>query len=455
LTDQIVSLSEAAATTSGRPFRYLPVGTRGKEEMAREILAESPVTEGLICVLKCVETCKTFEIHRSREHKKLELRPKIGKCSHLYHYFLHPRFGFMHVRLQTWLPFQVQVVINGREWLACELELHGVPYGRRDNSIVWVDDVEIAQRLLAAQMRTRWPTLLDQVAALANPAHEQLFAQDHLPRYWTSHQIEWATDVLFDRPGSLEALYPDLALHAICRFGSRDVLRFLQKKLTGHFAGDVTSTLKQRPEGLCVKHFVNSNSIKMYDKQGSVLRIETTLNRVRDLKVFRKPEPRGKPRWQPARKSVADLHRATQVCQQANEAYLEALAVADTSKKLGEVVTGITRTVRYKGRNARGLRPWSGADLDLLRAVNRGEFLLHGFRNRDIASGLFGSTRDPAERRRRSAATGRLLRLLRAHGIIRKLSRTHRYRVTTRGRELIAAVIAAHDARVSSLLKAA
>ena len=50
--------------------------------------------------------------------KRLELVGEPRKCLHLYHYLIHPLFGFMHLRLQTWFPFSLQVCLNGREWLA-------------------------------------------------------------------------------------------------------------------------------------------------------------------------------------------------------------------------------------------------------------------------------------------------------------------------------------------------
>lgn len=457
MTKQIVEQSEAVAEKSGRPFRYLPSSSARKEDVARRLLAEHPTDVGLICVLKCVEPCQSFDIHRSAQRKKLELQPRLRKCAHLYHYFLHPRFGFMHVRVQTWFPFLTQVVLNGREWLARDLERDGIEHQRRDNSVAWVANQQHAQQQLDKQLRTSWPKELDSLADMANPAHADLFRDDLLQRYWVVHQMEWATDVLFRSANSLAALYPDLTLHAIRNFDSRDILRFLQKKLTGHFLGDVTSSYKARPEGVRVKHFVQSNSIKMYDKQGSVLRVETTLNRVRELKTYRPKEgdPGGPRSWRCCRKGVADLHRAAQVSQKANESYLDALASVDPDEKLSDILAKITKPVRFKGQRVRGLQPWKQPDLALLKAVSAGEFLLHGFRNKHIVARLFPDKVSADEARRTSAKVGRLLRLLRAHKIIRRLPGTHRYRVTKAGRQVIDAVIAAHSARVSTLLDAA
>ncbi|MBK8979936.1 MAG: hypothetical protein IPM29_28900 [Planctomycetes bacterium] len=99
----------------------------------QRILERSPVDEGLICVLSCVEPCTTFNLFRSRETKRREFRRQPGKCQHLYHYFLHPRFGLMHVRLQTWFPFTVQVCMNGREWLAREMTKSCIRFVKEDN----------------------------------------------------------------------------------------------------------------------------------------------------------------------------------------------------------------------------------------------------------------------------------------------------------------------------------
>ncbi len=107
--------SLAEAQVSGRPANYLTSSQVSQEEMARGIAAKDGIREGLVCVLSCVEPCWSFEIHRNREKKKLELEPRYRKCLFLYHYWMHPLFGFMNARMQTWFPFPVQICLNGRE----------------------------------------------------------------------------------------------------------------------------------------------------------------------------------------------------------------------------------------------------------------------------------------------------------------------------------------------------
>src|SRR5262249_61590245 len=146
--------------------------------------------------------------------------------------------------------------------------------------------------------------------------------------YWSVEPSEWATDVVFDSPAELQALYPRLVHHGITTFGSRDVLRFLQQKVPaqggvyGHFAGEVVSDLKDRPEGVRIKHAFGRNSVKLYDKQGQVLRVETTIHDASGLKVYRPvgDDPEGPLKWQGLRQGGAGRHRRCGVAPAANSA---------------------------------------------------------------------------------------------------------------------------------------
>lgn len=276
--------------------------------------------------------------------------------------------------------------------------------------------------------------------------------------YWSIYQSEGATDVMFRQPSDLAAIYPPLVLHGMHTFSSGDVMRFLGRKVHGHFKGEIISDFKDRPEGVRIKHRVQNNSIKAYDKAGNVLRIETTLNDPKDFKVFRPREgnPPGKREWRPLRRGSADLHRRAQVSQASNERYLEALAAVDTSTPLGELIREICRPTTYRDKRVRALRPWAEPDLTLLRAINRGEFSVNGFRNRDLQALLFDQAPDTdQEKRRRSARVSRLLRMLRAHHLIQKVPRTHRYVLTAGGRDIISAVLAAQRITLEQLNKLA
>ena len=196
----------------------------------------------------------------------------------------------------------------------------------------------------------------------------------------------------------------------------------------------------------------------MYDKQETVLRVETTVNDPSDMKVLRPREghPTEPKTWQKLRKGVADLHRRAQVSQKANERYLEALAAVNHDQPLGETVHDLCQPTQWRGRRVRALHPLSPDDSRLLAAVNRGEFAINGFRNRDLRVLLYGTGKlDAAELKRQGARTTRQIRMLRAHGLIRKTSKTHRYTLTSAGRLTINALLAAQQASPQQLAQLA
>jgi hypothetical protein len=345
----------------------------------------------------------------------------------------------------------------GRVSKGCRNQFVGIGFLRHDSA---------KQRawLLDEQLRVDWTGLLGGLADRVNPARPRLFAETPVEYYWSADESEWATDVMFRSPQDLADLYPRLIRHGIQTFSSADVMRFLGRRtpahggVNGHFGGEVISDLKSRPEGVRLKHRLNHNSLKLYDKQGSVLRAETTINDVRDMKVYRpkEGEPDGERDWRKLRKGVSDLHRRSQVSQAANERYLEALAAVDETTSLGELASPLCRPVQWQGRRARGLNPFSADDLRLLEAVNRGEFAINGFRNKDLRPLLWGAAEaSPAEVRRRSAKITRLLRLLRAHGLIHKVPKTHRYVLSASGRLKITALLTARSADTAKLTELA
>ncbi len=460
-SERVKEASLRAAVEQNRPVRYLESARTDKEALAHQLLAEHPVKQGLICAFRTVEPCMSFEYHRAADPRERGLRLRPRKCLHIYQYFLHPAFGFLNARLQTWFPFNIQICLNGREWLARQFQRKGhTDFERADNCFTRLGDPALAQRLMDRQLRTGWQRVLDALARTLNPLHPQIFKAWPQTYYWSAYQSEWATDLLFRDPPALAAVYPALVRHATLHFQSPDVMRFLGRKgVHGNFTGEAVSSCKRRPEGVRVKHWVDGNSIKMYDKAGRVLRIETTIAKTTAFKV-RRPRAHSRRRtlaWQPLRKGIADLHRRAQVSQRANDTYLEALAAVDDVTPLHQLLDRVARPVTYHGRRVRALRTGDPTDLALLTAITHGEFAIAGFRNRDLRPLLHPSKRPLSAdaTRRLSARVSRQLRLLRAHGVIKKIPKTHRYQLTKRGRLLAAALFAARHATIHKLVGSA
>jgi len=122
------------------------------------------------------------------------------------------------------------------------------------------------------------------------------------------------------------------------------VLRFLGKRprVEQFHKAEILSHLGARAEGVRVKHALDRNSVKMYDKQQSVLRVETTINNTRQMKAFRASEnnPDGLQSWQKLRKGVADLARRAEISQKSNERYLDALSATEYSSETSRTDLG-------------------------------------------------------------------------------------------------------------------
>lgn len=260
--------------------------------------------------------------------------------------------------------------------------------------------------------------------------------------YWVASQTEWATDICFASTSSLRAIYRPLVRGAMTALGCDDILRFMNKRRS--FQGEVDSNFRKNPEGVRVKHYLGGNTVKAYDKAGSVLRIETTINQPKQFRVFRSKQgdPEGPKSWRPMRKSVADLRRRAEVSQQVNQRYAEALGSLDTSTPLYDLVSPVCRPIRRRGTRYRAMRPWSAEDRKLFQAVSRGEYVSEGFVNAQIAAALYPRRNAGAQERSRIASrVSYRLRLLRSHGLIR----------TPKGSKTISAVLVSQTATLQQL----
>lgn len=453
LSQRIKDHADAMARSLRRPVRYLASPNAVKEDIARQIMIQDKISHGLVCVLSCVESCQSYEIRRDHRIGKPRLLSRQRKCLHLYFYFVDREFGLMHVRLQTWLPFTVQVCLNGREYLARRLDQLGIAYDKRDNCFTRIDNLPRAQALLDQLVGRRWERFLNRLARRVNPLVLRAAGLNLGSYYWTVRESEYATDVMFHNAAALQQVYRPLLDHALQQFGADDVLRFMGRD-PRRYRGEITSEIKRGRDGVRIKHRVQENSIKMYDKQGSVLRIETTMNNPARFRVRRRVTRQGQPclRWVPLRKGVADMARRVEIARAANERYLEALSVVGRPARSAAVLDPVSRPVVEHGRRYRGLRPISREEAALFRVVLRGEHQVQGVRNADVRRVLDpGAERDAERRRRMSGRATRCLRLLRAHGLMRKVSGTRYYRVTDKGHHVMTTALKLREIDLSRL----
>ena len=450
-TEKVRKAASDLAEHLGRPQLYLRGNCYHKEDLARQMLANSPVKEGLIGVISAVEPCRTWFARGNKATKHLELQMHWGKCVHLYFYFLHAQLGFLHLRLQTWFPFLAQICFNGREWLSRQMEAAGLKYERRDNCFPWIEDVGRAQELMDQQAALNWQELFSPLVDLCHPHHAEICRPIGASYYWTVSESEYATDVMFKSRQDLQRIYPRLVHHSVMSFGSQQVLRFFSRQN----AQALTSDRRRGEDGVRVKHWLNDNSLKLYDK-GSVLRSEVTINNVKDFRAFRASElnPQGQKQWRIMRRTVADVPRRAEVCRAACGRHLQALAAVENKTPLGKPAAKLCRPRKKEGRRYRALRPF-GEDQTLLQAINRAEWTLTGFRNADLRRVLFPKSRGCQQRKKNAAAVSRKLAMLRAYGLIRRVPKRHLYHITAKGRAAVTALLAAQEANIEDLTKMA
>jgi hypothetical protein len=429
----------ALAQREGRPLLYLK-GYQRKEAVVDGIMKRDGVQEGLIGVLSAVEAGASFRLAWGEGRPRLERA--VRPCLCYYFYYQDPLFGRIGVRLQTWFPFTIQIYLNGHDWLERAMRKRGLEFEKEDNCFVRLGQAERAQALADRFVRLNWPVILNKLAATVNPLLKDLLKG--MEYYWVVDQAEYASDVMFKDAAGLQPLYAALLRQATLSFGAEEVMGFLGRKLAPQFQGQVQTHSTRRAPGARIKHRMKENWLKMYNKSGVVLRIETVINCPYEFRVRRTGKRKGKEiiDWFPLTKGVAHLWRWREIMGAANARYLEALAGIENPAAAQRMLERVCEPVAYRGRRRRGINPLRQEDRALLKAVLRGEHCIHGLRNRDLAERLGLSK--PADRdaaRRQSARVTRQLHLLHAHGLIAKIPRSRRWRVTGRGAAIMGAAI--------------
>lgn len=439
VTSQIVAHTEEMAASLNRPLIYLTSAKLPKEQTALDVLNDNPVSEGLICILSVVENCQTFQPVK-QNNGLLELRSVTRKCKYYYFYYMDKSFGFMHVKLQTWFPFMIQVYINGREMMKHRFDENNISYRMYDNSFFEISDLNKAQELADKFDSKALCRQLDFFAHKVNPYLDTIENILHAGYHWCVDQCEYATDVMFKSREALEDIYPSLVGHAFYDFKCTDIFSFLGRKLDCKFLGEVVSDYRNRPEGWRIKFKMKSNSIKMYDKF-SCLRVEMTINDPKEFKIYKDVNHRDgstSKRWVPMGKSISNLYRYAEISRAANRRFLDSMCNIIPVKSIEKEINDVCGKKIVRGRSYTGYNVWSPEIFRLFEAISDGKYLIRGFTNQDIRRTISKGGADTAKERGRMSRT---LAKLRAHGLIRKIPHSRRYLVSDKGRRVLGALI--------------
>lgn len=419
---------------------YLNSGQLDKGELARHFYEESPEKTGLICAFSVVEPCRTITVKPNHETKHLEVTSRFSKCKHYYFYYNDDEFGWMFLKIQTWFPYNVQIYLNGHEYLSKLLKTEDISFSMYNNSFSCIEDFERAQELADRILNKKLSDSFDGMVKKINcllPDIMEVFSHSY---YWCIDQCEFAADINFKSRDELSRFYKTLAETVYFTFSSHDIYSFFGRnvgRIKSFKKGEIISDLRHRYQGYRIKFKLNKNQIKMYDK-GNNLRIEVTINNPKDFKIPKVKEKvqDGKiiqaMEWVPMGKSIANLYRYVEISKAIIKRYLEAVPDISLNKVSDKELMSISAPKKVKGRRYSGFNLLSRETAAVLSVIASGDFILTGFDNKSVRQRLYQDSNSQKVINK----TTRLFSKLKAHGLIKKVPRKNRYYLTSRGRTI-------------------
>ena len=428
-----------------RPSYYVISSKVNKDEIARNAYKENPIDKGLVCAISSTEVCDTMTVVPNKSTKKLEVSRRSTKCKYYYLYMIDEEFGWMYFKIQTWFPFNVQIYLNGREYICTQLDKEGIHYERYNNSLVDIDNIERAQEISDHLHNMDLKRKFDGIAKKYNnllPRFEEKLGQGY---FWTVFECEYATDIMFKNRQDLENIFPSLVEKSFFTFKCDDIMSFFGRKLDWKFQGEVVSDARKRYQGFRIKHKMKSNQVKMYDKY-SCLRIETTINDPHEFKVwkFKYDEEtneaiEGSGHWIPMGKSISNLYRYAEVSKATNLRYINALPLPDDVVTPVKEIEEISKSFVINDKHISGFNILEKDTLFLFQTIASGDFIVNGITNKSLRSRIF-KDEDINSIKIRNKTT-RLIFKLRLHGILKKVNHSSKYYVTTNGRKIINSIL--------------
>jgi hypothetical protein len=440
-SEDVVNTAKTMAERLGRPYTYLNGGDLRKDDEARRIAEKDKIKDGLICVFSRVEPNRTFKLKYGEGKPRIDKH--FGQCLTLYYYFMDKDYGLMHVRIGTWFPLDIQIYVNGHDWLARRLDKKGIGYVKDSNAFLSIDDFAKAQVESNEFTNFNHKQKFESYAQKINPLLGNVLGDRTY--YWVTAQAEYSTDVIFKTTDGLKDFYPTLLEQSIIATSPEDVLHFLNRKKHGNFQGDVDSQMKddERLAGVRIKHSMKRNRIKMYNKSGRVLRIETVINSPEEFKVRKVVTRNGRSskQWVPLNKSISYLWRLSQISKEANKRYLNALAIVTDPT---EALKGLDQiSSPQKTETGKSVKPFSPLSKDafmIFMAILSGEFHIQGFRNKELRLKLSALKEERTDKQFASWVS-RLISRLRFFRLICKIPHSRKYKVSEFGRKIIQAAI--------------
>lgn len=426
LRDAIRDNAEQIAQQQGVEIEFVRKTDVRKDKRIAEVLRQRGNHPGLVHILSAMESCPTYKPWHNKQSGRTFLKPDLSKCLHYYFYFIDQELGLIFVRVPTWCPFRVQFYLNGHSLLATKLTARNIKHTLLDNVFIEIEDLKTAQSLADELDIQRLHERLDYYAQLCCPVIETLGFTYH----WSLMQVEYSTDIIFKRQSDLASIYDSLVRTAVHTIKPDHIATFLGRKLTNKYQDEMGNRFSTRIEGTCVKHIMGPVLIKMYDKVGLVLRIETAANKPSFFKHHRWVEQKNGEReykLAPLKRSIYSLKALAELMRAANKRYLDLISEMDDPSAGRKLLNKACEPKKQQGRSYKGLNFFHKDDQKLIEALARGEHTISGFRNKDLRRLLPHLN---------TAQISRRLKCLRLHGLIRRVGRTYKYYLSKQGQRV-------------------
>lgn len=427
LRDELRKNAERVASENGLEIEFIRKKNFRKEKRIQHILEQRGNHPGLVHIFSAMEPCQTYKPWHDKQTHKTFLKPDNGKCLHYYFYLIDEELGLVYVRVPTWCPFRLQIYFNAHSWLQLRLTKSGIHHGILDNAFAEISDFSQAQSLSDSFKVDLLHTRLDLFAERFCPIIKDFDLRYH----WSIMQAEYATDIVFKHREDLQSIYGHLTRTAIHTVKPDNIATFLGRKLHDKYEGEMGNNFNTRIEGIRIKHSMGPVSIKMYDKFGLILRIETTVNDVSFFKHYRMVEHRdGSESMKLAqmKKGIYSLPALSSLLVAANRRYIEFISAIDDPSAGTKKLEKISRTVVKNNRSYKGFNLFDDDDQLLFESIASGEFTISGFQNKHLRSKLGGRT---------TSQISRTIKRLHVHGLIRKVGRTYKYYLTKFGTQVV------------------
>ncbi len=392
-----------------------------KEDIALEYRTRFRGTEGILFVGKAQEKTPVFRTEKRRNPQTGQAYPWIVRSTamvnHFYFYGLDEEFGPFFLKFCTYFPYNAKLCINGHEYVKRQLAKEGIAFEALDNGILSCADPQRLQQLCDGLSGAKIDALLRKwLARLPHP----FTAQDRKAGYrydLSILQAEFSLTQVLDRPLTGRIFFEEVIRENLDIGRPDQVQLIFGRRVTSQTPGRFRTRVLT--EGVTPSLHIDykRSRIKQYHKEGRALRTETTINDARDFRLG---------------KRLVNLPALRQIGFQANRRLLDVQTISQDCALGEDAFRRVNEPVTVAGQRASALRFADRAVQALLSALLVFRLLPRGFSNRDLRdhwAPLLGKVPE-------ALTPGQMtyhLRRLRLHGLIERIARTHRYRVTDNG----------------------